>query len=429
MNPDAPRHHLSYARQLDAQDPLRSYRKRFHLPLQDSGHAYHYFCGNSLGCQPVSTRSYLETELRDWEALAVEGHFRAKNPWMPYHEFVALPMAKVVGGQVDEVIVMNTLTVNLHLMMVSFYTPTTSRFKILVEADAFPSDLYAVASQASFHGFDPEQAILKVSPREGEHCIRSEDLLHIIEEEGESIALILLGGVNYYTGQLFDMPAITQAGHAQGCLVGFDLAHAAGNVPLQLHDWDVDFACWCTYKYLNSGPGGIAGCFIHERHISRTDLPRFAGWWGHDKASRFQMGPDFRPIPTAEGWQLSNAPIFPMASLRASLEIFEEVGMLALQEKSRALTAYLEFLLKEFTFPFSFDIITPSDPNQRGCQLSLLTDEGGKAAFDRLEQSGVICDWREPNVIRLAPVPLYNSFEDVWQFAHILTMKDLPNSK
>ena len=411
---------LAFAKHLDREDPLHSYRNRFHLPRQRSGEPYFYFCGNSLGCQPLSTRSYLETELKDWEHLAVEGHFRAQNPWMPYHEFVTKPMANVVGGKETEVIVMNTLTVNLHLMMVSFYRPTPTRYKILVEADAFPSDLYAVDSQADFHGFDPQDAIVKVKPRSGEHCIRNTDLLELLEEQGDEIALILLGGVNYYTGQLFDMRAITEMGHRKGCVVGFDLAHAAGNVALHLHDWGVDFACWCTYKYLNSGPGGIGGCFIHERHISRTDLPRFAGWWGHDKRTRFQMGPRFQPIPTAEGWQLSNAPIFPMASLRASLELFEEVGMTALCKKATKLTGYLESLLRKHDFPINFEMITPSDPDQRGCQLSLLTGEGGRDAFERLEQAGVICDWREPNVIRLAPVPFYNSFEDVWHFVNIL---------
>lgn len=413
---------LSYAQDLDARDSLGSYRAQYHLPTQADGTPYIYLCGNSLGCQPRSTKAYLEIELEDWAALAVEGHFHAKNPWMPYHEFVTEPMAKVVGGKPEEVIVMNTLTVNLHLMMVSFYRPTAKRYKILVEADAFPSDLYAVDSQAAFHGYDPADAIIKVKPRSGEHCIRTSDLLQLIEDRGDEIALILIGGLNYYTGQLFDMAAITEAGHSQGCVVGFDLAHAAGNVPMKLHEWGVDFACWCTYKYLNSGPGGIGGTFIHERHHTREDLPRFAGWWGHDKESRFQMGPDFQPIPTAEGWQLSNAPIFPMAALRASLELFEEVGMEALREKAILLTQHLELLLTQQTFSLDFTIITPSDPAQRGSQLSLLTGPNGKEAFERLERGGVICDWREPNVIRLAPVPMYNRFEDVWHFANLLSV-------
>lgn len=408
-----------FAIQMDQQDPLRSFRQRFHIPVQDNGEPFIYLCGNSLGCQPVSVRDFIETELLDWEKLGVEGHFHAKNPWMPYHEFLTDASARIVGGLPEEVVVMNSLSVNLHLMMVSFYRPDASRYKIMIEADAFPSDIYAVTSQLRFHGFDPETDLIKLSPREGEHTLRTEDIVNAIEEAGESLALVMLGGVNYYTGQAFDMETITRAGHGVRSVVGFDLAHAAGNIPLKLHDWKVDFACWCTYKYLNSGPGGVAGCFVHQRHIANKDLPRFAGWWGHDKETRFQMGPDFDPIPTAEGWQLSNAPILAMASLRASLEIFEEVGMEALRNKSELLTGYLAFLLKDCD-SFGIQNITPADPDHRGCQLSLLTGENGRQIFERLTEEGVICDWREPNVIRIAPVPLYNGFEDVWKFADIL---------
>jgi kynureninase len=318
---------LAFARKLDQEDPLRDFRARFHLPQQANGQLYRYFGGNSLGLQPKTVKSYLERELEDWAMLGVEGHFHARNPWMPYHEYLTPAMAEVVGGQENEVVVMNGLTVNLHLMMVSFYRPTASRYKIVVEADAFPSDLYAVSSQLAFHGYDPAEALIKLKPRPGEHTLRTEDIETMLKSEGHQVALVLLGGVNYYTGQFFDIGRITQAGQRAGALVGIDLAHAVGNVPLQLHDWGVDFACWCSYKYLNSGPGGVSGCFVHARHLRRSDLPRFAGWWGHEKESRFEMGPDFVPIPTAEGWQLSNAPVLSMAALWASLEIFAEAGM------------------------------------------------------------------------------------------------------
>jgi kynureninase len=409
---------LDFARNMDQQDPLKSYRDLFHLPVQKNGEPYVYFCGNSLGCQPKSVRSYIEQELKDWEELGVEGHFHAKNPWMPYHEFLTDSSARIVGALPEEVVVMNSLTVNLHLMMASFYRPDANRYKIMIEADAFPSDIYAVKSQLIHHGFDPDEGLIMLQPKEGEHCVWQEDIEAEIRKHGDQLALILLGGVNYYTGQVFDFENITQIGHEVGATVGFDLAHAVGNIGLRLHDWNVDFACWCTYKYLNSGPGGVGGCFVHQRHAQNTDLHRLAGWWGHNKETRFQMGPDFDPIPTAESWQLSNAPVLSMASLRASLDIFEKVGMDALLEKTAKLTGYLWFLLQDMGE--EFEIITPSDPAQRGCQLSLLTGPDGKAIFDRITEAGIICDWREPNVIRVAPVPLYNSFEDVWRFAEII---------
>ena len=412
---------LAFAKQLDAQDPLASYRHKFHLPVKADGEPFIYFTGNSLGCQPKSTTDFVMTELEDWQRLGVEGHFHARNPWMPYHEFLTESMARIVGGKPEEVIVMNSLTVNLHLMMVSFYRPTPQRYKILIEADAFPSDIYAVSSQLRYHGFKPEDGLLKLKPKAGKHIVETSDILQLIEEKGDEIALIMLGGVNYYTGQVFDIEVIARAGHDKGCMVGFDLAHAAGNVLLSLHDWQVDFACWCSYKYLNAGPGGVGGCFIHQRHISNKGIPRFEGWWGHNKETRFLMEPDFDPIPTAEGWQLSNAPVLSMAALRASLEIFDEVGMEALVKKSQQMTAYLRFLLNDSKDAATLEIITPTDPAQYGCQLSLIFKKNGKRIFQKLTDSGVICDWREPDVIRLAPVPLYNSFEEIWQFAHIVS--------
>jgi kynureninase len=411
---------LAHAQELDAQDPLRSYRDRFHIPLQPDGTPHAYFTGNSLGCQPKSVRAYVEQELSDWERLGVEGHFHAQNPWVPYHEYLAEPMARIVGAQSQEVVLMNGLTVNLHLMMASFYRPTAQRHKIVIEADAFPSDIYAVKSQLHWHGYDPEAGLIMLAPRAGEHTLRTEDIVARLEEEGQAVALVLLGGLNYYTGQFFELGQVAEAGHAQGCVMGVDLAHAVGNVPLHLHDWDFDFACWCTYKYLNGGPGSIAGCFIHERHLKRQDLPRLAGWWGHDKDDRFQMGPQFKPIPTAEGWSLSNSPVLAMAPLRASLAIFDEVGMPALRQKSVALTGYFENLLRERAGHLDIEVITPSDPAQRGAQLSLLTGQRGKGWFDHLTARGVIVDWREPNVIRAAPAPLYNSYEDVWRFVDLL---------
>ncbi|MFQ5771081.1 MAG: kynureninase [bacterium] len=410
----------SFALEMDSKDPLAHYREKFYLPTGQDGKECIYFCGNSLGLQPKSVRAYIEQKLQDWETLGVEAHFHAKNPWLTYNEFLAKPTARLVGAKPIEVVIMNALTVNLHLMVVSFYRPTAERHKILIESHAFPSDQYAVKSQMAFHGFDPEASLIKLIPRPGETTIRTEDIEGVIEKEGDAIALIMLGGVNYYTGQAFDMQRITRAGHAKGCVVGYDLAHAAGNIILKLHDWNVDFAVWCSYKYLNAGPGSLAGCFVHERFAHRLDLPRFAGWWGHNKETRFQMPPNFDPIPGAEGWQLSNPPILSMAPLRASMEMFDEVGMEKLCAKSKLLTGYLEFLLKQ-TLDDNIAIITPADVNQRGCQLSLRIKRGGKALYEKLKANHVICDWREPDIIRVAPVPLYNRFVDVYNFVKIFT--------
>jgi kynureninase len=403
---------------MDAQDPLCKYRERFHIP-QFEGRDAVYFTGNSLGLQPKTARNYIGEELDDWARLGVEGHLHARHPWLPYHEFVAESLARLVGAKPVEVVAMNSLTVNLHLLMVSFYRPTNERYKIVIEKGAFPSDQYAVESQLRFHGREKATGLIELAPCEGESCLRTEDILETIDREGDSVALILLGGVNYYTGQAFDMPAITEAGHRKGCIVGFDLAHAAGNLELQLHDWGVDLAAWCSYKYLNAGPGGIAGAFVHERHARSFDLPRFAGWWGHDKATRFLMGPEFVPLAGAEGWQLSNPPIFQLAALRASLEIFDEATMPVLREKSVRLTGYLERLLHEIDTD-RIEVITPSAPEQRGCQLSIRVKDADKSLFEAITSRGVFADWREPDVIRVAPVPLYNNFEDVSRFCEIL---------
>lgn len=408
-----------FANRLDEQDSLKHFREKFYVPKQPNGEDVLYFTGNSLGLQPRTTKNYIEQELKDWETLGVEGHFHAKNPWMPYHEFVTEQLANIVGAKKSEVVAMNSLTVNLHLLMVSFYRPTNVRYKIIIEADAFPSDQYAVKSQISFHGFDVENSLIELRPRENESTLRTEDIIKTIEENADSLALVMLGGVNYYTGQKFDFERITKAGQNAGAIVGFDLAHAAGNVALKLHDWNADFAAWCSYKYLNSGPGGIAGIFVHERHIAKTDLPRFAGWWGHDKETRFLMDDEFIPIQTAEGWQLSNPPIFQLAALKASLDIFEEAGMKNLVEKSKKLTGFLEFLLKKIETD-RIEIITPADENERGCQLSIRVRNADKTLFKTITTRGIIADWREPDVIRVAPVPLYNSFTDCWKFVEIL---------
>lgn len=415
---------LEYARTRDAADPLRRFRDEFHFPVIH-GKRVLYFTGNSLGLQPKSARTALETELDDWAKWGVEGHFHARNPWYSYHERFAEDAANLVGALPSEVVMMNALTVNLHLLMVSFFRPdrATGRTKLLCEAKAFPSDQYAIESQLHFHGLDPAEHLIEVAPREGEHLIRHEDVLQAIADAGDQLALVMIGGVNYYSGQVFDMAEITRAAHAVGALAGFDLAHAAGNIPLKLHDWDVDFACWCTYKYLNSGPGAVAGAFVHERHADRPDIPRFAGWWGHDKSERFQMKPGFKPISGAEGWQMSNAPVFNMAVHRASLDLFKAAGFDALRAKSIELTNYLAFVLETISNEVSdadFEVITPTDPAQRGCQLSVLAHGKGKSLFDALTEKGVIVDWREPNVIRMAPVPLYNNFEDIYQFGALL---------
>jgi kynureninase len=404
-----------FATAMDARDPLAHFRERFCLPTPASGDECIYLCGHSLGLQPKTVSSYLDQELRDWANLGVEGHFQATNPWMPYHRLLTQQTAALVGAQPAEVVVMNSLTVNLHLMMASFYRPTTERHKILVEHGAFPSDQYAVNSQIRFHGFDPASSLLELTPRDRESCMRNEDIESLIEREGESIALILLGGVNYATGQAFDMAGITKAGHRKGCVVGFDLAHAAGNVLLRLHDWGPDFAVWCSYKYLNGGPGCVGGCFVHERHARAWALPRFVGWWGHDEKIRFQMGPDFHPMAGAEGWQLSNPPILALAPLRASMEMFSEAGMERLRAKSVTLTAYMEFLLGH-NASSKFSIITPREQERRGAQLSIRLPNDGRNLCDRLAAQGVIGDWREPDTFRVAAVPLYNSYQDVYRF-------------
>ena len=408
---------LNFALEQDQNDPLRNYRDQFYFPQHD-GKDCIYFCGNSLGLQAKTVEKHILQELEDWKKFGVEGHFDGTNPWMHYHHFLEEPAAKLVGASKEEIVIMNTLSVNLNLLMVSFYQPTATRFKIMIEADAFPSDHYAVQQQAKFHGLNPKDAIIQLYPRKGEHTLRTEDILESIKEHGDSLALVMLGGVNFYTGQFFKLQEITQAGHAVGAKVGFDLAHAAGNVPLQLHDWDIDFATWCSYKYLNSGPGGVSGVFIHQKHHKNKDIPRFAGWWGHDEKTRFKMDKEFVPMKSAAGWQMSNAQILPMAAHWASLKIFNDVGMKKLRAKSEQLTAYLEFLLLQNDF--GLEIITPNNKDERGCQLSLLTGENGKSLFEKLQKHGVIADWREPNVIRIAPVPLYNSFEDAWRFVEIL---------
>ena len=404
-----------FAARMDADDPLAGFRARFLFPKTASGEPYIYLCGHSLGLQPKKAKDYIEQELRDWADFGVEGHFRARNPWMPYHRLLTERTAALVGAKSEEVVVMNSLTVNLHLMMVSFYRPTRVRHKIVVERGAFPSDQYAVKSQIKAHGYDPASALIELTPRPGEFCIRDEDVDELIEREGDSIALILLGGVNYATGQAFDMQRISVSGHARGCVVGFDLAHAVGNLPLRLHEWGPDFAVWCSYKYLNGGPGCVGGCFVHERHARAWELPRYSGWWGHDEKLRFEMGPDFQPMTGAEGWQLSNPPILALAPLRASMEIFHEAGMERLRAKSVTLTGYLEFLLEGIASS-KFLIITPRESERRGAQISIRIADKGKAFCEELAGAGVIGDWREPDILRVAPVPLYNSYQDVYEF-------------
>ncbi len=405
----------AFAVDMDRRDPLAHFRERFYFPKSKDGADCIYLCGHSLGLQPKTAASFIEQELHDWAQLGVEGHFHATNPWMPYHRQLAQRTAALVGAETIEVVVMNSLTVNLHLMMASFYRPTAQRHKILVEYGAFPSDQYAVQSQIRFHGLNPASSLLELRPRDGESCLRREDIDSLIDREGDAIALILLGGVNYATGQVFDLEQITQAGHRKGCVVGFDLAHAAGNVPLRLHDWGPDFAVWCSYKYLNGGPGCVAGCFVHERYAHAHTGPRFAGWWGHDEESRFRMGPEFRPMAGAEGWQLSNPPILALAPLRASMDIFAEAGMERLRAKSVLLTAYMRFLLEKSPSE-KFSIVTPRDESQRGAQLSIRLPGQGREFCDRLSAAGVIGDWREPDTFRVAAVPLYNSFQDVFGF-------------
>jgi kynureninase len=403
-----------FALAMDERDPLNGYRDRFLLPKKTGGDCV-YLCGHSLGLLPKAAAAYVEQELKEWGELGVEGHFHAKNPWMPYHRLLTERTAELVGAKPIEVVVMNSLTVNLHLMMVSFYRPTKERHKIVVERGAFPSDQYAVKSQIHFHGFDPATSLIELTPRSGESCLRDEDIESLIERQWNEIALIMLGGVNYATGQAFDMGRITRLGHARGCVVGFDLAHAAGNLLLQLHEWGPDFAVWCSYKYLNGGPGCIAGCFVHDRHAHAWDLPRFAGWWGHDERSRFEMGPEFQAMSGADGWQLSNPSIVSLAVLRASMDVFHEAGMERLRAKSVSLTGYLEFLLNQ-NLSHKFSIITPLEKERRGAQLSIRLSEHGRALCKRLTREGIVGDWREPDTFRVAPVPLYNSYQDVFRF-------------
>jgi kynureninase len=404
----------SFALALDAADPLRHFRERFHLPLRADGRPAIYFCGHSLGLQPCAARALVEQELEAWARLGVEGHFRGEHPWYSYHENLRDPGARLVGARPGEVVFMNSLTVNLHLMMMTFYRPTPSRYRILSDAPLFPSDLYALQSQLRHHGFEPREGLLLI---EGP----SEDIEAVLVERGSEIALVLLSGVNFLTGQYLDIPRLSAAAHRAGCVFGLDLAHAAGNVPLHLHDWHADFAVWCSYKYLNAGPGAVAGCFVHETHGRDTSLPRLAGWWGNDPATRFQMQTqtEFVARPGADGWQISNPPILSMAPLLASLALFDEAGMSALRAKSEEMTGYLHYLLGRLPGR-AFDILTPEEPARRGCQLSLLIHDRPHELPRLLEAEGVVCDFREPNVLRIAPVPLYNTFHEVWTFAQVL---------
>lgn len=413
---------LSFAKQLDEHDELRSFREKFYFP-QHEGKNCIYLTGNSLGLQPRSTQAYVQQELNDWANMGVEGHFTSKHPWLSYHEMFPSLLSEIVGCKENEIVVMNQLTVNLHLLLVSFYRPTSQKYKVICEEKAFPSDQYALESQVRYHGFDPKDAIIEVKPRAGEHTLRTSDIIDVINEHKDQLALVMFGGVNYYTGQLFDIKKITEAAHAVNVIAGFDLAHAAGNVELKLHEWNVDFACWCSYKYLNSGPGGVAGVYIHEKHAKNKSIPRFAGWWGYTKETRFKMEKGFEAIPTAEGWQLSNAPVLSMAAHKASLDVFAEAGMDKLHTKRKLLTAFLHFVLNDINARQEkkiINVITPSNPDERGCQVSILMMAKGKEVFNALTKQGVIADWREPNVIRVAPVPLYNSYEDVWKFGSII---------
>ncbi|MGJ8592172.1 MAG: kynureninase [Aquaticitalea sp.] len=415
---------LDYAKQQDQNDVLASYRNRFHIPKDKNGNEWIYMTGNSLGLQPKSTKEYINQELEDWANLGVEGHFEAKNPWMPYHEFLTDSMAKIVGAKPIEVVIMNTLTTNLHLLMVSFYQPSKTKYKIVIESDAFPSDRYAVQTQLEFHGFDANEGLIEWKPRKGEEILQIEDLETILEEQGDEIALLLIGGVNYYTGQYLDLKKIARLGHSKNCMVGIDLAHGAGNIQPELHDSGVDFAAWCTYKYLNSGPGSLGGLFVHEKHAHNKKLKRFAGWWSHNKSTRFNMRQPLDVIPGAEGWQLSNPPILSMAAIKASLDMFNEVGMDALRSKSEQLTGYFEFLLNQLGND-KIKIITPSNPKERGCQLSIQVLDADKSLHTKLTEAHIITDWREPDVIRCAPVPLYTSFEDVfWMVERLKTISN-----
>lgn len=409
---------LEFARSTDKIDPLHQYRSQFYFPAHKDKEAI-YFCGNSLGLQPKNVKNAIEQELNDWKNLAVGGYVKAKTPWLFYQQYFRNSLSAIMGCRENEVTVMNALTVNLHFLMLSFYKPAGARYKIMMEAGAFPSDQYAVETQVKFYGYQPEDAIIEVAPREGEYTVRTEDILKAIDENRDSVALVMFGGINYYTGQLYDIPAITKAAHEAGAMAGFDLAHVAGNVPMKLHDWEVDFAAWCSYKYLNGGPGAVGGIYIHEKYGHDLQHRRLAGWWGNDELVRFKMEKGFVPQHGAGGWQQSTAQVFNMVSLKASLKWFDVAGIHNLRAKSLELTAYLEFLLKQIRH-FDFEIITPSDPQQRGAQLSLYFKEFGKEIHQKMMDSGIIVDYREPGVIRVAPAPLYNSYEDVYHFYEIL---------
>lgn len=409
---------LEFAQSQDQIDILFPFRERFLFPQHEEKDV-RYFCGNSLGLQPKSVGYLMQCELDDWASFGVEGHTQARNPWLYYHHLFSEGLARIVGAGKEEVVAMNTLTVNLHLLLLSFYRPSKERYKIIMEAGAFPSDQYAIETQVKMYGYDPNDAIIEIAPREGAYTIDEEDIYNAIKEAGDSLALVLFGGVNYYTGQYFNLEKITAAAHAVGAYAGFDLAHAVGNLPLQLHDWNVDFACWCSYKYLNSGPGGVGGVFVHEKHGNNPGTFRLAGWWGNEEETRFKMKKGFYPQKGAASWQMSNAPVFNMVAHRASLDIYDKAGMKALREKSIDLTNYLEWLLSTITH-LPFVIITPKNPDQRGAQLSLLFLERGREVFDNLTAAGIVADWREPDVIRIAPVPLYNTYEDVYAFYEVL---------
>ncbi len=411
----------AFAIKLDADDPLAHYRAQFHIPKQSNGEDVIYFAGNSLGLQPRTVRDLIGQELTDWAKLGVDGHFDSTRPWYSYHEIFRDTGARLVGAKPGEVVMMNSLTINLHLMMTTFFRPTKERFKIMMQSPAFPSDTYAVKSQLAFHGLDPAEALIILKPREDEHTIRLEDIEQTLAEQGDKIALVLFEGVNYFTGQLFEIEKITNLVKQHGCVMGWDLAHAAGNVPLKLHQWDVDFAVWCNYKYLNAGPGAVAGCFVHEKNSKNLDLHRLAGWWGNDPNTRFRMHlqPEFVPRPGAEGWQVSNPPILALAPVKASIDIFDEVGMSPLRQKSTQMTDYLAYLIGLLSAN-RFEIITPQPASVRGCQLSILAHERPRELHNALNSKGVVCDFREPNVIRVAPVPLYNTYHDAWRFAQVL---------
>ena len=410
---------LDFAIKKDKEDPLNKYRNEFLIPTNNKGEDLIYLCGNSLGLQPKKTSDYIQQELIDWAKFGVEGHTDAKHPWLPYHEFLTNSMAKIVGAKPSEVVIMNSLTTNLHLMMVSFYQPSKNKYKILIERDAFPSDKYAVESQLKLHGYCEKKGLIQWKPREGEELCRIEDLERIMQEQGDEIALIMIGATNYYSGQLYPLKKITEIGHQFNCLVGFDLAHGVGNIQPNLHDTDADFAVWCTYKYLNSGPGSLGGCFVHERHANNSALNRFAGWWGHNKKTRFNMRHEFDVLPGAEGWQLSNPAILSMAAIRSSLDLFDKAGFSNLISKSKSLTGFLEYLINDLNNS-KINIITPKNPKERGCQLSIQVKDANKKLHTQLTKSGVISDWREPDVIRVAPAPLYNSYQDVYEFVQRL---------